>query len=66
LPKCPARSFHNRAAEHIPEALGSLKREEGAKRAKLRKEVKTTATERRGDPKVADGHGCCGLKALRI
>jgi transposase len=21
LPKCPARSFHNRAAEHIPEAL---------------------------------------------
>src|SRR5215203_4426450 len=22
LPKCPARSFHKRAAEHIPEALG--------------------------------------------
>jgi len=21
LPKCPARSFHNKAAEHIPEAL---------------------------------------------
>jgi transposase len=21
LPNCPARSFHNRAAEHIPEAL---------------------------------------------
>jgi transposase len=21
LPKCPARSFHNRASEHIPEAL---------------------------------------------
>jgi transposase len=23
LPKCPARSFHNKAAEHIPEALGA-------------------------------------------
>jgi transposase len=21
LPKCPARSFHNKASEHIPEAL---------------------------------------------
>ena len=21
LPKCPARSFHKRAAEHVPEAL---------------------------------------------
>jgi transposase len=21
LPKCPARSFHNKAAEHVPEAL---------------------------------------------
>jgi transposase len=21
LPKCPARSFHNKAPEHIPEAL---------------------------------------------
>ena len=21
MPKCPARSFHNRAPEHIPEAL---------------------------------------------
>jgi len=24
LPKCPARSFHNRAAEHIPEALSPV------------------------------------------
>ena len=23
LPKCPARSFHNKAAEHIPEARGA-------------------------------------------
>jgi transposase len=24
LPKCPARSFHNKVVEHIPEAIGSL------------------------------------------
>jgi hypothetical protein len=62
----PGQKLPQQSGRAHPRGAGSLKREEGAKRAKLRKEVKTTATERRGDPKVADGHGCCGLKALRI
>lgn len=137
LPKCPARSFHKRAPEHIPEALwpalgpvleqiGSLtecirdyerqletiskghypetellrqvegigpltaltfvltledpyrfekSRSVGAylglvpatDRSGDREILKSaTGTQRRGDPKVADGHGCHCPNALRI
>ena len=40
LPKCPARSFHKKAAEHIPEALlpalGSVLEQIGSLRGRIR------------------------------